>query len=394
MSISFDCLRPSHLTQLAGDALGLNGPMRPSSEHLDAAMRWLCRAQDAAAGGGVAAAYSLLRGWEAPYPETTGYIIPTFLDFARFSGDEEYRRRAVRMGEWLLEIQMDSGAFQAGYYRGPADPSLASVFNTGQILLGLCRLHRETLDVRYGAAARRAADWLVRMQGADGAWYRGLSFHGPNTPVRSYYVRVAWALMEAAALDQADRCREAAARNVRWVLGQQQDNGWFRNNAFRVGSDPFTHTIAYVLEGLLGYAEHTGDPSCIEAVRKTATKLMTLFELRPHFPGEFGADWRSAATYRCLTGEAQIAGVWLKLYALTSDVRFLNSALKLLDRLKRTQSLRSSNPGIRGGVKGSHPTWGRYHRASYVCWGAKFFADALLAETDAMRKLEGDGTGR
>ena len=382
-------VRPAHVVTLLRDVAGVRRPVRDSAEHLREAMAWLCRAQDAGRVGGVAAGYSLIRGWEPPYPETTGYIIPTFLDYARLTGDPDIRDRAVRMGEWLLGIQMADGSFQAGYYYGAAAQAPPSVFNTGQILLGLCRLFRETRDRRWLAAAARSGEWLVRMQDADGAWYQGLSFHGPTAPVRTYYVRVAWALMELAAiLEAGDRYREAAARHVRWTLAQQQDNGWFDNNAFVVGADPFTHTIAYVLEGLLGYADHADVPACLPAVLKTATRLVRCLELRSVFPGEFGRDWQSAATYRCLTGEAQISGVWLRLHALTGDARFLNSALKLLDRLKATQSLTSSNPGVRGGIKGSQPIWGRYHRLSFVNWGAKFLADALMAEIEAVDALE------
>ena len=54
-------------------------------QRLNAAMAWLCRAQDASHDFGVARAFSLVyqpffggRGWQPSYPETTGYIIPTF----------------------------------------------------------------------------------------------------------------------------------------------------------------------------------------------------------------------------------------------------------------------------------------------------------------------------
>ena len=48
---------------------------------VDAAIEWLCAAQDRSKSndGGVARDYSLLADWASSYPETTGYIIPTFL---------------------------------------------------------------------------------------------------------------------------------------------------------------------------------------------------------------------------------------------------------------------------------------------------------------------------
>ncbi|MCP5002594.1 MAG: hypothetical protein GY941_01390, partial [Planctomycetes bacterium] len=56
---------------------------------VDEGILWLGRAQDhsASADGGVARHYSLVTGWAPSYPETTGYIIPTMLDYAKLSGD-------------------------------------------------------------------------------------------------------------------------------------------------------------------------------------------------------------------------------------------------------------------------------------------------------------------
>src|SRR6478672_7531558 len=78
-------------------------PVAPSSQAvLDATMAWLCRAQDhsASADGGVARDYSVLSGWASSYPETTGYIIPTFIEYARRTGNAEMRERARRMADW------------------------------------------------------------------------------------------------------------------------------------------------------------------------------------------------------------------------------------------------------------------------------------------------------
>ena len=49
---------------------------------------WLGRAQDNSAShdGGVARDDSLETGWATSYPETTGYIVPTMLEYARRYG--------------------------------------------------------------------------------------------------------------------------------------------------------------------------------------------------------------------------------------------------------------------------------------------------------------------
>jgi len=122
------------------DLIGLKGRVEALAQHLREAMGWLCRAQDAATDGGVARSYSLRfkrshnrKGWLGAYPETTGYITPTFFNYALFRGQEEYRQRAIRMAQWELEVQMECGAVQGGVIGFPPKPA---VFNTGQVNWG------------------------------------------------------------------------------------------------------------------------------------------------------------------------------------------------------------------------------------------------------------------
>src|SRR5215831_21390816 len=83
---------------------------------IDESMAWLGQAQDHSSthDGGVARHYSLVTGWGPSYPETTGYIIPTMLAYARLRGDEAAHWRAKRMLDWLVSIQFPDGGFQGG----------------------------------------------------------------------------------------------------------------------------------------------------------------------------------------------------------------------------------------------------------------------------------------
>jgi hypothetical protein len=80
------------------------------------ALRWLARAQDCSASqdGGAARHFSLIDGWAPSYPETTGYIVPTLLETRGDPLSFEMRRRATRMLDWLVSIQLPGGAFQGG----------------------------------------------------------------------------------------------------------------------------------------------------------------------------------------------------------------------------------------------------------------------------------------
>jgi uncharacterized protein YyaL (SSP411 family) len=347
-------------------------------------MEWLCRAHDAAAGGGVARSYSLRvrrahgrRGWLAAYPETTGYIIPTFLDYAALAGGEEFRRRAIRMAEWEIEVQMESGAVQAGVVTFLPTPA---VFNTGQVLFGWCRAFTETGDPHFQKAACRAADFMLDMQDPDGAWRRGGSQRTRQQGVHAYDARSAWGLLEVHRITEDVRYRAAAVRNLDFTLTRQAPSGWFANACLSDNERPLLHTLAYTMEGLLEGGARLGVTRYVDGARRAASALVARLRPDGSLPGRFDREWQPMAEWSCLTGEAQTAVVWLRLFQLTGDPRYREAAHRLITHLKTTHDLRARDPGVRGGVKGSHPIWGPYEADDYPNWAAKFFADALLLE--------------
>ncbi len=380
---------PSNCNLLVGDLLKRTRKPRSTKTHLKKTMAWLEAAHDAGGGNGVAGGYSVIDGWLSPYPETTGYLIPTFYDYARFSGEDVWRRRAEKMGNWEIQVQMPNGAVQAGLY-SEGNKQVPAVFNTGQVILGWCRNFLETNNAIYLNAAKKAGDWLIDVQSDDGAWR--FESKETETSVHAYDVRTAWSLLEIFEISDETKYRKTAENNIRWTLEQQKKNGWFENNAFFASEDgwsaPFTHTIAYVMEGLQESHRILKDDECYEAVLKTGEKLLRIFELRRFMAGDFNSKWKSSGNYSCLTGNAQIAGVWLKLFQKTDDARFLNAALKLNDYTKSTQNLTSLKNGIKGGVKGSHPINGKYTPYIFPNWAAKFFVDTLMLEEEIMGAFE------
>ena len=388
-SAAFRNAQPSHLGLWSRDLSGVERKPGSSKAHLEATMNWLRNAHEACGNRGVSGGYSVIDGWLDAYPETTGYIIPTFFDFADISLDDEWRKRAIRMADWETEVQMENGAVQAGLYKKGKE-QIPAVFNTGQVILGWCRAFTETKDECYLAAAQKAGDWLISVQSESGAWV--FESQETETDVHTYDVRTAWSLLEIFRITEEAKYRDAAVRQIDWTLDQQRRNGWFENNAFFTSEDkwtaPFTHTIAYVMEGLQESYRILGDERYLNAYSKTAEKLLRIFELRRFMAGDFNERWKASTDYSCLTGNAQIATVWLKLYRTNGDMRFLNGALKLNDYTKSKQNLSSLNKGIRGGVQGSHPIRGRYTPFIFPNWAAKFHADSLMLEENVMVEFE------
>jgi len=343
---------------------------RDDDVHLASAVEWLYRSQDATDCGGCAATYNLVLGWEPAYPETTGYIVPTLYDYADDADAPEARERAERMARWLLDVQLDSGAFPAGTVGGAVEPS---VFNTGQILFGLERAYDETGDEAFVTALRSASRWLADVQEPEGYW----TDHTYKGAVHAYTSRVGWALALAADVTGDDAVERAARANMAWARSVQRDNGSFRHSGFTPDEDPVLHTIAYTIRGLVEGGAVLGDDAAVESGRHAADRLRECQRVEGGLAGAYGDEW-NGAPFTCLTGSAQTAVVWYRLAELTGENGYADAARTTLGALKRTQRL-DGPPPVSGGLPGSRPVWGRYMRLRYPNWAPKFFADALIA---------------
>lgn len=370
------------------DWIGLGEkPVYQNDAHLRAAAEWIARAQDATHNGGVSRGYSVLNGsWSAAYPETTGYIIPSIFNYSKISGNKEYFQRAIKMADWEVSIQMENGAYQSGSLELPYQEP--SVFNTGQVLFGLTCAYRETGHQEYRKAAELAAGWLIENQDEDGAWRKHLSALTTGT-VHVYNTRTAWGLLETFNISSDEKYLNAAAKNARWALTQQLENGWFSNAGFNINEIPITHTLAYTIEGLLECGIYLKEKKLIDASDKSGNALLKVQREDGSLFGRYNSRWENTVKWSCLTGNAQISVIWLKLFEVTGNSKYMDGAMKINRLIKSQQRLESNNEGIRGGIKGSHPIYGGYGPFFYPNWAAKFFMDALMLEEQLKEKTTG-----
>jgi hypothetical protein len=350
------------------------GTVVASERNLHSAYQWLCAAQDASPDGGVAGCYNLVKGWGASYPETTGYIIPTFLHYAKTFNILDAHRRAIRMADWEVDVQLPSGAVRSGMLDVRVGPA---VFNTGQVLFGWSSAYAATGNERFARSAARASEWLLTNQDRDGAWRRNLSVITTSS-VQSYNVRAAWGLAIAGEEFNEQRWSDAARRNADWTVAQQNEDGWFACNGFSDGEDPLLHTIAYVLEGLLGIAEVQHNDKYVEAVIKGVAPLIEIYRRENRLKGRYDERWKATVSWRCLTGEAQLALVLFRLGRVTGDAEYAEVGEAILMDVAKDQDVDSPYPESRGSVAGSQPLWGSYGPFNYLNWAAKFLLDALL----------------
>ena len=372
--------KPTHLRILISDFRGKEKQPRHSDDkHLASVIAWLCLAQDQRIGqsdeGGVSAGWSFEDGWLPSYPETSGYIVETFLAASTLLNDSDLKNRAQRIIDWELSIQNEDGSFPGHFGERGSKPV---IFNTGQIMHGMISGFEHLQNSECLEAAVRAGQWMIQQQDDDGCWRRSVHNNTPHT----YNTRAAWALLKTGLAANDKKLVKAANKNINWALAQQTDNGWFKNNAFVPNTPPFTHTIAYAIRGILESGLLLGDSKMIDAAVKAAISQAEKQRNDGWLAGTYDEWWEPQSRYCCLTGLAQMCLIWFRIARAVGDASLEESAKKGINYIKSNHRIVGTEITQKGGLTGSSPIWGRYSMFEYPNWAAKFFADALMMNMD------------
>ncbi len=370
--------KPSHLSLISKDIFSLSSqPVQDHKTHLSACIDWLCTAQDIRNNktdkGSVSAGWSFEDGWLPGYPETTGYIIETFLAAAKILDRDDLIDRANRMIDWELSLQQEDGAFP-GHFGEPGSHPV--IFNTGQIMHGMNAGYLQLQRQDCLEAAVKAGHWLKNNQDQDGCWYK----YEHNGVPHVYNTRGTWALLATALMANDNELKQSAISNLDWALSQQLENGWYDNNAFTPDRAPFTHTIAYAIRGFLECGILLQEQRYIDSALKAARAVAEVQRSDGWLAGTLDSRWQSNVKYSCLTGVAQMSLNWTRLAQDCNAEELREPAQKALQYLKTNHNISTSNKIIKGAIAGSAPIWGDYSRFEFPNWAAKFFADALMMD--------------
>ena len=322
-----------------GPARMANGGSPPAK-----ALEWV-RGQESPTGGVRANSARL-----DPYPEVTGYLIPTLLAYGE-------REAAVRHTRWLIRVQRPDGAFAST--RG-----IPHVFDTGQALRGL--LAGMGLVPEAREAARKAAAWLHAQmddEGRGGFGDRGLggfllqqvvegvkggfspeSYLGYEPAAMQLYVLPP--LLQAADAFGLPEYRAAANRALEFYVAHK--------DALRVGD--LTHYLAYELEALIDLGRQD-------------LALPTLKALRRQQRADGSVRGQGGEPWVCSPGLAQLALCWYKVGQWEPADR----ALAWLEARQRAT----------GGFLGSYGAGATYFPEVELPWAAKFYLDANLRRVRA-----------
>ncbi len=269
-----------------------------------------------------------------PYPEVSGYVIPTLIR----SGEKKI---AYDIGRWLVSVQFPDGSIPG------SDGKSSFAFDTGQVLRGWVALLEYYPE--FEGAVRKACNWLIST--ADPVTRR-LAV----PPLRN----IAWSLGQRGRISEGVNLyalwpilRAGELINVQKYCDfvHESASSYIRDLPLIDFAQPnmFSHFFAYIQEALaeLGFIEES----------RCGMESVARYQLpNGAVPGYFDVPWV------CSTGLAQLAGVWFTL----GDTDRGNRALQFVAELQ--------NPS--GGFFGSYGFFADYMPSEEISWTAKFAVDA------------------
>jgi hypothetical protein len=125
-------------SELKYDRRGLAADDPSPASVVSASLEWLAVAQDRSksADRGVARDYSLVTGWATSYPETTGYIAPTLIEYGHRTGDHSPMNRTAA---WLRASRDADGCWRR--HPNPSTKRCAKAYET-HVSWGLYEVER------------------------------------------------------------------------------------------------------------------------------------------------------------------------------------------------------------------------------------------------------------
>ncbi|MDA7670557.1 hypothetical protein N8592_00870 [Verrucomicrobia bacterium] len=349
-------------------------------EHIEVSLSWFRNLQRKGGDGGIPAKFRLAdlpgRNLYPSYPETSGYILSTILA-AQEMGFGDMREMSRLIKSYLLKQQLDKGGFRGGHAR-MRNNGRASIFNSGQILLGLVAYHNSNPnDETVVESIRRCVEW-GRKNVKDGKWNEEYTFGGQ----RAYYARSTMGFLRGSvAVGDKEACQRFRENYVSIYESYFDDPKSLVGWGFKADVVPL-HTIAYTLRGMLECGLVLEDESYMQEIADFCWQIIKgakCFNIAGIPYCSYSPGLNPVAEAICPTGLAQLAIVLWKLEDLgIGEGEFENAAKSMTNVVKQTQIRGSRNILLDGAVPGSWPVNGPYQPYDLVNWSVKFLLDCLL----------------
>jgi len=234
------------LAELA-DIIASLGGKKKLEKALRSNMSWIMKSFEVNGHQGSSGTRSIRGKWGAVYPETTGYLVPTLLDYAKYFDNKKVRKVALKQLDYFKSIQNEDGSFHQA-----KDLTEPIVFDTAQIIIGLLRIVSELEEPEeLLSMIRLSVDWLGLQLNAEGEFtsYNYVDNYNP-----AYYARIAWP-MASGELIKYSKPRTKTKKLITRISDAQLENKLFEDMGFHPGQPAYTHTVAYTYRGLWECAE-------------------------------------------------------------------------------------------------------------------------------------------
>lgn len=289
----------------------------PEASSVERACSWILQNQQE--NGGVSVFYGAFH----EYPEVTGYIIPTMLQYG-------FRNEALAMAEYLASVANEDGSFNA------SGSDRVYLFDTAQALRGLNAVRKVT--DKYAALQRKTAEYLFSVLERNNGIFPKSYEDDPIIPETIMLF----------ALPPMLEYAQAAASEEKIALVHASVQQYLKApDALSIQT--LTHFLAYQIDGLIdmGYEKEVED---------IIMRLLASQKSDGSIPAYAGVDWI------CITGCSQIA---ICLYKLGMRAP--------ADRLV---SWVEQNMEASGGFLGSVGPKADYLADREISWAVKFYLDA------------------
>lgn len=268
-----------------------------------------------------------------PYPEVTGYYIPTLLSIGEVGLAEQFAR-------WLVSVQNPDGSFSLD------NPRISYVFDTGQVIRGWVSILDRLPELAMPLS--RACDWIINNAHPETG---RLSYPAPGGDwslgdrgevSEGIHLYVLKPLRDAARLLNKPYIEEKANKALNYYLQHVPLTDFTSPNAL-------THFYAYIQEALV-------ELNCVEEAKKGMAAVAKFQQANGAVPGYHDVHWV------CSTGLAQLARVWY----LLNDYEHADKAMAFLTQIQNQS----------GGFYGSYGIGATYFPADEISWAAKYCIDA------------------
>lgn len=356
-------LRPERLERLARNNRRTEPGTAPRPI-IEEIADWLFRAQDAIGDGHLPGFYQLQTGWLSVDAETSAAAMATMLSLADALPGHNVIGRAMRLGNALAARRDGSDRSSRITVRS------ADVAAEAWAILGWIALYEHSAKPECKDAAVVAGDHLIEYQQNSGAI------------TLPHKATAAWALQRLFLLTPKESFRVIADSLGNAVASNSAPDGYLQGCVDAYGADPALIHVAQALHGLLEAGLLSGRRSWILAARRGAQRLRELYREKGTLAGRYGPTWRADHSFNCMAGCAQTALSWLRLYQYGFSDEYYDDAVQIARFITSTIDTRSSDPGIRGGIRAGYPLWIDYHPLAYSAMAAKLALDVFLLEKE------------